>query len=50
MKKLIELEYMVILIIKILGALWPSEYGGTPPEDFDSFHDLIYVIIKLIIA
>eukprot|EP01095_Lingulamoeba_sp_RSL-Kostka_P016785 TRINITY_DN834_c2_g2_i1.p1 TRINITY_DN834_c2_g2~~TRINITY_DN834_c2_g2_i1.p1 ORF type:complete len:502 (-),score=176.07 TRINITY_DN834_c2_g2_i1:135-1640(-) len=27
----------------IYGAIWPKEYGGTPPEDFDMFHDLIYI-------
>jgi len=27
----------------IYGAIWPKEYGGTPPEDFDAFHDLILV-------
>lgn len=27
----------------IYGAIWPVQYGGTPPEDFDSFHDLIMV-------
>ena len=25
----------------IQGALFPAEYGGTPPEDYDSFHELI---------
>ena len=25
----------------IYGATWPKEYGGTPPDDFDPFHDLI---------
>lgn len=25
----------------IQGCLFPREYGGTPPEDFDSFHELI---------
>jgi len=27
----------------IYGAVWPKEYGGTPPQDFDSFHDLILI-------
>jgi len=27
----------------IYGAIWPKEFGGTPPEDFDMFHDLIMV-------
>jgi len=27
----------------ILAAIWPPEYGGTPPENFDAFHDLILV-------
>ena len=27
----------------VLGATWPKEYGGTPPQDFDAFHDLILV-------
>lgn len=26
----------------VYGAIWPKEYGGTPPEDFDMFHELIY--------
>jgi len=28
----------------ILGAPWPAEYGGTPPEGgkFDPFHDIIF--------
>jgi len=25
----------------INGCLYPVEYGGTPPEDFDTFHELI---------
>eukprot|EP01113_Clastostelium_recurvatum_P047952 TRINITY_DN8630_c0_g1_i3.p1 TRINITY_DN8630_c0_g1~~TRINITY_DN8630_c0_g1_i3.p1 ORF type:complete len:443 (+),score=72.91 TRINITY_DN8630_c0_g1_i3:66-1331(+) len=25
----------------ILAAIWPAEYGGTPPPDFDAFHDFI---------
>ena len=25
----------------IQGALFPEEYGGTPPEGFDAFHELI---------
>eukprot|EP01113_Clastostelium_recurvatum_P047951 TRINITY_DN8630_c0_g1_i2.p1 TRINITY_DN8630_c0_g1~~TRINITY_DN8630_c0_g1_i2.p1 ORF type:complete len:422 (+),score=71.29 TRINITY_DN8630_c0_g1_i2:92-1357(+) len=25
----------------ILAAIWPVEYGGTPPPDFDTFHDFI---------
>ena len=25
----------------IQGALFPAEYGGTPPEEYDSFHELI---------
>ena len=24
-----------------LGSIFPVEFGGTPPEDFDSFHELI---------
>eukprot|EP01006_Ploeotia_vitrea_P044163 TRINITY_DN66815_c6_g9_i1.p1 TRINITY_DN66815_c6_g9~~TRINITY_DN66815_c6_g9_i1.p1 ORF type:complete len:525 (-),score=279.30 TRINITY_DN66815_c6_g9_i1:461-1987(-) len=27
----------------IYGAIWPREFGGTPPEQFDAFHDLILV-------
>jgi len=27
----------------IHGAMWPVEYGGTPPEGCDAFHDLILV-------
>uniref|UniRef100_A0A7S4M790 Cytochrome b5 heme-binding domain-containing protein n=1 Tax=Vannella robusta TaxID=1487602 RepID=A0A7S4M790_9EUKA len=27
----------------IYGAIWPEEYGGTPPKDFDAFHDLILI-------
>eukprot|EP00486_Rosalina_sp_Unknown_P015703 CAMPEP_0201580974 /NCGR_PEP_ID=MMETSP0190_2-20130828/59887_1 /ASSEMBLY_ACC=CAM_ASM_000263 /TAXON_ID=37353 /ORGANISM="Rosalina sp." /LENGTH=109 /DNA_ID=CAMNT_0048018055 /DNA_START=21 /DNA_END=347 /DNA_ORIENTATION=- len=27
----------------IYGAMYPAEYGGTPPKDFDPFHDLIMV-------
>ena len=27
----------------IYGAAWPAEYGGTPPKDFDAFHDLILI-------
>lgn len=27
----------------IYGAIWPAQYGGTPPEGFDFFHDLIMV-------
>eukprot|EP01127_Copromyxa_protea_P010106 TRINITY_DN2435_c0_g1_i1.p1 TRINITY_DN2435_c0_g1~~TRINITY_DN2435_c0_g1_i1.p1 ORF type:complete len:410 (-),score=99.70 TRINITY_DN2435_c0_g1_i1:29-1258(-) len=26
----------------IYGAIWPKQYGGTPPENFDIFHELIY--------
>ena len=27
----------------IYGAMYPAEYGGTPPQDCDSFHDLIMI-------
>jgi alkylation response protein AidB-like acyl-CoA dehydrogenase len=27
----------------ILAAMWPKEFGGTPPEGCDAFHDLILV-------
>jgi len=27
----------------VLAAMWPKEFGGTPPEDVDAFHDLILV-------
>ena len=27
----------------IYGAIWPKEYGGTPPQGFDVFHDLILI-------
>lgn len=27
----------------IYAAMWPSEYGGTPPKDVDAFHDLILI-------
>jgi alkylation response protein AidB-like acyl-CoA dehydrogenase len=27
----------------ILGAIWPAEHGGTPPPDFDAFHDFIWM-------
>lgn len=27
----------------LYAAIWPKEYGGTPPPDFDVFHDLILV-------
>jgi len=27
----------------IYGAMWPAEYGGTPPRDCDAFHDLIFI-------
>jgi len=27
----------------VLAAIWPVEYGGTPPKDFDAFHDFILV-------
>lgn len=23
--------------------MYPAEYGGTPPEDCDAFHDLIII-------
>merc|ERR1711976_1058700 len=26
----------------IYGALWPKEYGGTPPKNLDIFHDVIW--------
>jgi len=26
----------------VFGAIWPVEYGGTPPEGYDYFHELIY--------
>jgi acyl-CoA dehydrogenase len=26
----------------VFGAIWPKEFGGTPPENFDIFHELIY--------
>lgn len=26
----------------VLGATYPKEFGGTRPDDFDSFHDLIF--------
>jgi len=26
----------------VFGAIWPKEYGGTPPDNFDIFHELIY--------
>ena len=27
----------------IYAAIYPKEYGGTPPQDFDAFHDLILI-------
>jgi len=27
----------------VLAPCWPAEYGGTPPPDFDAFHDLIWI-------
>jgi len=27
----------------IYGAMWPKEYGGTPPNKCDMFHDLIMI-------
>lgn len=27
----------------IYGSMWPKEFGGTPPEKCDAFHDLILV-------
>eukprot|EP01084_Bolivina_argentea_P183358 316415_1 len=27
----------------IYGAMYPKEYGGTPPKDCDTFHDLIMI-------
>ncbi len=27
----------------IYGAMWPAEYGGTPPAKCDAFHDLIFI-------
>jgi alkylation response protein AidB-like acyl-CoA dehydrogenase len=27
----------------VYGAVWPKEYGGTPPDNFDYFHDLIFI-------
>lgn len=27
----------------ILASMWPAEYGGTPPEGCDAFHDLILI-------
>jgi alkylation response protein AidB-like acyl-CoA dehydrogenase/predicted heme/steroid binding protein len=27
----------------VLAPIWPAEYGGTPPEGFDAFHDLIWL-------
>jgi len=27
----------------LYGFQWPEEYGGTPPQDFDAFHDLIFL-------
>jgi len=27
----------------IYGAVWPVEFGGTPPKGFDPFHDLILI-------
>jgi len=27
----------------IYGAIWPEQYGGTPPAEFDAFHDLILI-------
>lgn len=27
----------------IYGAMWPTEYGGTPPAGCDAFHDLILI-------
>lgn len=27
----------------IYGAIWPEQYGGTPPPKMDMFHDLIMV-------
>merc|ERR1711998_143311 len=26
----------------IYGALWPKEFGGTPPKNLDLFHDIIW--------
>lgn len=26
----------------MFSAIWPKEFGGTPPENFDTFHELIY--------
>src|SRR5690242_12990326 len=25
----------------VYGAIWPKEYGGTPPSDYDAFHEFI---------
>lgn len=27
----------------IYAAMWPAEYGGTPPKHVDGFHDLILI-------
>jgi acyl-CoA dehydrogenase len=27
----------------VLSIIFPEEYGGTPPKDFDAFHDLILI-------
>jgi acyl-CoA dehydrogenase len=27
----------------VYAAMWPAEYGGTPPKDCDAFHDLILI-------
>jgi acyl-CoA dehydrogenase len=26
----------------VLGAMWPAEFGGTPPDQLDAFHTLIF--------
>ena len=30
----------------LYGFQWPEKYGGTPPEGFDAFHDLIFVSVN----
>jgi hypothetical protein len=27
----------------VFGSMWPKQFGGTPPEHCDAFHDLILI-------
>jgi alkylation response protein AidB-like acyl-CoA dehydrogenase len=38
-----QLTRLTMIRAGIYGSMWPKEYGGTPPDHADAFHDLILI-------